>query len=42
VLGNTSRYFGGKVEGMLEITGYNIAKVKQDLLYEDKSIMISS
>jgi hypothetical protein len=31
-----------KIEGMLEITGYNIAKVKQDLLYEDKNIMILS
>jgi hypothetical protein len=31
-----------KIEDMLEITGYNIAKIKQDLLYEDKSIMISS
>jgi hypothetical protein len=27
---------------MLEIAGYDIAKIKQDLLYEDKRIIISS
>jgi hypothetical protein len=28
-----------KIEDMLEIAGYNIAKIKQDLLYESKSGM---
>ena len=31
-----------KIADILEITGYNIAKVKQGLLYEDESIMILS
>ena len=29
-----------KVKDMLEITDYNIAKIKQDLLYENESMII--
>lgn len=31
-----------KIEDMLEIAGYNIAKIKQDLFYESESIIILS
>jgi hypothetical protein len=30
-----------KVKDMLEITDYNIAKIKQDLLYENENIIIT-
>jgi hypothetical protein len=29
-----------KIKDMLEVAGYNIAKIKQDLLYESESGMI--
>jgi hypothetical protein len=29
-----------KIEDMLEIAGYNVAKIKQDLLYDSESRMI--
>jgi hypothetical protein len=29
-----------KIKDMLEIAGYNVAKIKQDLLYENDSDMI--
>ena len=31
-----------KIEDMLEIAGFNVAKIKQDLLYESESIIITS
>jgi hypothetical protein len=30
-----------KIEDMLEIVGYNIAKIKQDLLYESEVLILS-
>ena len=31
-----------KIEDMLKIAGYNIVKIKQDLLYENESMIITS
>ena len=31
-----------KIEDILEIAGYNVAKIKQDLLYESESRIILS
>jgi hypothetical protein len=31
-----------KIEDMLEVAGYNVAKVKQDLLYKNDSMIITN
>jgi hypothetical protein len=31
-----------KIEAMLEIADYNVAKIKQDLLYENEEMIIAS
>ena len=31
-----------KIKDMLEIAGYNVAKIKQDLLYENDNMIITS
>jgi flavin-binding protein dodecin len=36
----TKQILWDKIEDMLEIAGYNVAKIKQDLPYESESDMI--